>query len=102
MEPAPIALAYDETSGVLTVTGELDETSAAALRDALHQHTDAFARSLVVDLSGVDYLPSVAVGVVAKAMQQAEAHTQRIELVAAEATIAQRVLQVCGLPHRTS
>ena len=102
VDPSSITVDLDETSGTLTVTGDLDEVVVGELRDALEKHTGGYTRSLVVDLSGVDYLPSVAVGVLAKAMRQAADHGQGIELVAAEGTIAQRVLLVCALPHRTS
>ena len=102
MEPASFTLAFDETSGVLTVTGELDEVSSAVLREVVQKHSGDYAESIVVDLSAVEYLPSVAIGVLAKARQTAEARGRSVDLVAADGTIAQRVLQICALPHRTA
>lgn len=93
---------YDDNAQTLTVTGELDEITSAALRDAVATHTSSFTRAIAIDLSGVAYLPSAAVGVLAQALQKGAAAGQPLELVAADGTIAQRVLQVCALPHRTS
>ncbi len=93
---------FDETSQTLTVAGELDESTSGELRDAIQKHSGDFSHSLVVELSAVEYLPSVAIGVLAKAQQTATARDQAVELLAAEGTIAQRVLQVCALPHRTT
>lgn len=102
MDPAALALVFDEASHLLTVTGELDELTAAELRDAIRKHSGDYSHPVVVDLSGVEYLPSAAIGVLAKSMQEAEARGHAVELVALDGTVAQRVLQVCALPHRTS
>lgn len=102
MNPGSFSTDYDATAQVLTVTGEVDETAAAELRDVIDARTESFARSLTLDLSAVDYLPSAAVGVLARAHQQATAAGQTLELRADEGSIAQRVLLVCGLPHRAS
>ncbi|WP_170286225.1 STAS domain-containing protein [Nocardioides rubriscoriae] len=102
MHPGSFSTDYDDAAHVLTVTGEVDETAAAELRDELDSRTEAFSRSLVLDLTAVTYLPSAAVGVLARAHQQATAAGQSLELRADEGSIAQRVLLVCGLPHRTA
>jgi anti-anti-sigma factor len=90
---------FDEASAVLTVRGEVDEAAALALRDTLTECTRGFERSIRVDVSAVDYLPSVAVGVIATARRRAEQAGVRLGLVAAEGTVAQRVLTVCALDH---
>ncbi len=98
--PSPFAVNFDETSSVLTVSGEIDdEFRAQELRDAIAERSGGFTKRLVVDLSDVTYLPSVAVGVLAKAQRQFDDESQ-LELVAAQGSIAQRVLVVCALPHR--
>jgi anti-anti-sigma factor len=102
VETGQFAVTYDETAQALTVTGELDEETSATLREAVATHTDEFTHPISIDLSGVHYLPSAAVGVLAHAVQQSVGAGQPVELVAAQGTIAQRVLQVCALPHRTS
>ncbi|MFB9314566.1 STAS domain-containing protein [Nocardioides plantarum] len=100
MENASFAATYDGTRQALIVTGELDEETSLELRDAIETHTGSYARPLAVDLSAVDYLPSAAVGVLAQALQKSGTGEHPLELVAADGTIAQRVLQVCALPHR--
>lgn len=99
VDPAPFSLDFDESSHVLTVIGELDEITSAMLRDAIQKHSHHYAASIVIDLAGVEYLPSVAIGVLATSMQSAASQGQSVELRAAEGSIAQRVLQVCALPH---
>lgn len=102
MRPGTFTADFDDDTRVLTLSGELDEAAATVLRDTLTSHTDDYSKSLVIDLSSVDYLPSAAVGVLARAQQQAAGSGQSLDLVASDGTIAQRVLVVCGLPHRTS
>ena len=102
MENGSFAATYDGTQQALIVTGELDEETSLSLRDAIETHTESYSRALAVDLSAVDYLPSAAVGVLAQALQKSTGAEQPLELVAADGTIAQRVLQVCALPHRAS
>jgi anti-anti-sigma factor len=97
--PGPFDVEFDESTRTLAVSGEVDESAALALRDALSASTETYQRPVVVDLTSVGFLPSVAVGVLAKAMQQATRAGHPIELRAEEGSIAQRVLQVCALPH---
>ena len=47
------------------------------------------------------YLPSAAVGVLAKATQQFDSAGSNLELAAAVGSVAQRVLTVCAMPHRS-
>ena len=102
MRPGSFTAEFDDTTQILTVGGELDESASAALRDAIDTRSEAYTRTLVIDLTAVDYLPSAAVGVLARAHKQATTAGHELDLVAAAGTIAQRVLLVCGLPHRTS
>ncbi len=101
MPDVPFALDFDAASGVLAVSGELDEEPAAALRAALEEHSQGYTSGLVLDLSGVTYLPSAAVGVLAKATQQFDSAGSNLELAAAAGSVAQRVLTVCAMPHRS-
>lgn len=88
----------EDAGGVLTVAGAVDEFSIVQLRSAI---TDRVTRGdVVVDLSDVDVLPSVGVGVLARAAEQARREGRSVHLVAEADTIAQRVLQVCGLPYQ--
>ncbi len=102
MEERPLTFSVDQDSRTLYVSGEVDELSAVALREALEKHSNGFADDLVVDLSEVDFLPSMGVGVLAVASRTAGERGSTIELVAVKGTIAQQVLNICGLPHRVA
>ena len=100
MEERPLAFSYDAETRTLHVSGEVDELSGPALREALGTHSADYTERLVVDLGEVDFLPSAGVGVLAVAMRNADERGSELELVAPKGTIAQQVLNICGLPHR--
>ncbi len=100
MEERPFSVT--KTSGVLTVSGSVDEYAVIALRNAIREHTEDYTTPLHIDLSDADYLPSVAVSVLVTALRSAEQNGTTITLVAEPGTIAQRVLLVCALPYLTS
>jgi len=56
---------------VVTVFGELDLVSAPAFRARLYQEIDLGARSFVVDLTGVDFIDSTALGALVGALKRA-------------------------------
>ena len=91
----------DDSRG-LSIAGDVDEPHAAALRDAIEHRSAGYTTGLVVDLTAVTYLPSVAVGVIATARQKLQAAGTTLDLVAGDGSIAQRVLSVCALPFRTA
>jgi len=97
----PFTFAFDAASGALTVAGDVDEHNAAALREGIEKHSQMYSIGMVLDLSGVTYLPSTAVGVLVRADQEFSAAGTEFELAAAAGTIAERVLTVCAMPHRT-
>lgn len=86
-----------ERGDVLTVGGAVDEFSVVQLRTAIKDRVES--GDVVVDLTDVDVLPSVGVGVLARASEQARRDGRSVHLVAQADTIAQRVLQVCGLQY---
>ncbi len=83
----------------LTLHGEVDEGASVELRDLLRPITADLVGELRIDLADVDFLPSVAIGVLAGARGAAAKRGAAIVFVAASGTIAQRVLSICGLPH---
>ncbi|MEO5853044.1 MAG: STAS domain-containing protein [Nocardioides sp.] len=101
MSLVPLGLDFDAASRVLAVTGDVDEAQAADLRVAIDEHSGGCTTDLVVDLSAVTYLPSAAVGVLARASQRFETVGTTFELAVAAGSVAQRVLQVCAMPHRS-
>ncbi|MDN4172570.1 STAS domain-containing protein [Nocardioides sp. SOB77] len=92
----PFSSSYAD--GVLTLGGSVDEYAVAALRSAVKEHSDEHRRPLAVELSDVDFLPSVAVGVLATGLRNAEQNGTELALVAAPGTIAHRVLVITGMP----
>jgi anti-anti-sigma factor len=92
---------FDETTAVLTVRGDIDEDAGVALRENIAATTQNYTRSIAIDLTEVDYFPSLAVGVVARALAKARESGIELVLRAAPGTVAQRVLTVCGLEHQT-
>lgn len=102
MDAQTYSSSFDEAASLLTVRGEIDEAGGVTLRDELTKYTHDFGRSIRVDLSEVDYFPSLAVGVFATARRKADKAGVELGLVAAEGSVAQRVLTVCGLEHETA
>ncbi|GAA1998411.1 MULTISPECIES: STAS domain-containing protein [Nocardioides] len=100
MQERPFTSTLD--SGVLTVSGSIDEYAVMTLRNQIAAHSADYTGRVVIELSDVDYLPSVAIGVLAKAMSQARRAGGSVELVARRDTLAQRMLTVVALPYRES
>jgi anti-anti-sigma factor len=100
VEERPLTTSYDDASRTLFVSGSIDELSGGALRDAIDKHSASYTRQLSVDLTDVDFLPSLGVGVLAVAMRTTQENGATLELVAATGTVAQQVLNICGLPYR--
>jgi anti-anti-sigma factor len=95
----PYSSSWDEHTATLHIHGTLDELSAHAFRDDLLTHPPVCG-SMLVDLTNVDLFPSAAVGALVAGMKQATAAGNRIEVLVAAGGVAQRVLTICGLPHR--
>ena len=72
-EPRGIQLTeetFDPSGLVVTVSGELDIATAPALRDRLTAAIDAGTRRLVIDLSAISFLDSVALATIVHAKQR--------------------------------
>jgi anti-anti-sigma factor len=102
VEDTPYAAAHDTEAGLLTVSGSVDELSGPAFRADLEKATDQFSRDATVDLTGVDFFPSLAVGVLAVALKHARNAGLTLDVVAAPGSIVARVLTVSALPFRES
>jgi anti-anti-sigma factor len=92
----------DEATGDLVLTGDLDEPTTLELRELIRQATSGLQRDLTLDLTGVTFLPSIAVGVLATSQVEARGNGAALVLVAADGSIAQRVLRVCGVSYLES
>ena len=98
MDFRPLACTIEPRSGTLVVSGSVDESCVDDLREAIDEGSEHYTDDLTIDLGDVDFLPSMAIGVLTVAMRQTEQNGRRIDLVAPETSIAGRVLQICGLP----
>ncbi len=99
MHERPLSLSFDPADQILYVGGFVDELSGVALRDAVRKHSREYTEPLVVDLTDVDFLPSLGVGVLAVALRTAEENNVSLELVTKDGTVSQQVLNICGLPY---
>jgi len=99
VEERAFSYEVDDGSGRLVLHGDLDEGVTVQVRTLLKEITDGLTRDLTVDLTDVDLLPSSAVGVLANAQDAATKQGAALTFVAAEGTIAARVLTICGLPY---
>ena len=102
MPEVPLAVVFDESRSVLAVSGEVGEEATETLRLAIEQHSLGYTRGTTVDLTGATYLPSAAIGVLARAARQFVASGEPFELTAAAGSIAHRVLTVSAMPHRAT
>ena len=97
MTPRPFSHDLAADGRTLTLHGEVDEGAAVQLRSVLKELTDDGSGPLTVVLSDVDFLPSVAVGVLASAQARVASGATPIGFAATEGSIARRVLTICGL-----
>ncbi len=90
---------YDlATAGqTLTLHGEVDEAASIELRDLLKPITADLVGDLRIDLTDVDFLPSVAIGVLAAGRNAATKNNASVTFVAAEGSISRRLLTICGI-----
>ncbi|MDT9594419.1 STAS domain-containing protein [Nocardioides zeae] len=87
-------------SDSLLLSGDIDAADHRALNELIDSASKGFTESLTVDLRGVTFLPSIIVGVLARATVLAKKNGARITLVAAEGSVPQRVLTVCKIPFQ--
>lgn len=82
----------------LVLSGDIDAADHRALSDLIDETSKGFTESLRVDLQQVTFLPSIIVGVLARATVLAKKNGVRLTLAAGEGTVPQRVLTVCKIP----
>nr|WP_228499390.1 STAS domain-containing protein [Nocardioides agariphilus] len=97
----PLTSSYDEHTAVLAVSGDVDAGSTETLRLTIEQCSNDYRTSLEVDLTGVTYLPSVAIGMLVRAEQSFTAAGATLTLAARTGSPAQRVLTVSAMPFRS-
>jgi anti-sigma B factor antagonist len=86
----------DERTQLVALAGELDLYSADAFRGALDDALEDGATRLVIDLSEVDFIDSVALGVLANAMKRLRAAGGGLAVISGNQQIV-RVFEITGL-----
>jgi anti-sigma B factor antagonist len=81
---------------VVSVVGELDVATAPSLRDRLEEVIDHGAPTVVVDLLGVSFIDSTALGVLIGALKRCEAAGTTLRIVVAEPRIL-KIFEITGL-----
>jgi anti-sigma B factor antagonist len=90
----------NDGSVVVALAGELDLYNAHLVRDALLEACSETPKRLVVDLSGVKFIDSTALGVLIEARTRME--NRRAFLLAAPGLETRRALEVSGLDRHFS
>ena len=99
-EPRGIELTedtFDPSGLVVTVSGELDVATAPALRDRLTAAIDAGTQRLVIDLSDISFLDSVALAAIVHAKQRLP-ENGRLALAVDPSSYVMLVFESGGLP----
>ncbi len=93
MEETPFGTQFLAESATLVVVGCIDELDVGAFRDALREATVDYTASVVVDLDGVTFMPSMAIGTLLGAMARAPGTRAKVS----EGRPARRALELLGL-----
>lgn len=99
MEERAFSYEVSDQSDRLVLHGDLDEGATVQVRMVLKEITEGLTRDVTIDLTDVDLLPSSAVGVLANAQDTAAKQGAAVTFIAADGTIAARVLTICGLSY---
>lgn len=99
VDEKPYASSYDAAENTLVVVGSVDELAGPTFREDLDEHTGQHTKPLTVDLSEVEFFPSLAVGVLAVAMRKSREAGVDLEVQARAGGIVARVLTICALPY---
>lgn len=89
-------ISYEDDWTVLHLSGEIDVSNVDSLRRDLEALDASAQRWVRFDITGVTFLDSVALGLLARAHQQAKALGGRIQVVGASATM-RRLLELSGM-----
>jgi anti-anti-sigma factor len=98
-ESLTIRVAHRDDGCVLSLSGELDLSGVDRLRRELEQAEASDARSIVVDLSALEFLDSSGLNELLAAQQRASTDGDRLALQRGPAPI-QRVFEISGVLDR--
>jgi anti-sigma B factor antagonist len=91
-----VELTRDAATGRVTAVGEVDSSSAPALRSRLDEALDAGVPELTIDLTGVTFLDSAGLCVLAAAHRRAVRSDVRLRVLASSRAVI-RPMQITGL-----
>jgi anti-sigma B factor antagonist len=97
--PEDLQLTIDESAGsyvVLSVEGELDVSTAPQLREALMSVVARLYGTVILDLSGVGFIDSSALGVILSAWKQIKAQDGSMAIASPTPRIT-RIFEITGL-----
>jgi anti-sigma B factor antagonist len=96
-------LDHDPVDGshLIVATGELDLASTSELSAIFAMSAAGPQESVVLDLMGVDFIDSSALGTILRAAQQLEATGKRLHVVAPDGPV-KRLLEITGTAQRFS
>lgn len=86
----------DSTPPVITVSGEIDVATAPQLREALHGVIARGEATVVLDLLGVTFLDSTALGVLVGALKRCRELGGELHVVVADPRIV-KIFEITGL-----
>ena len=95
--PAEIAVERRGASVVAHVSGEIDMTNAAYLREQLLDSTPNDALVLVIDISGCRYLDSAAIEVLFDLSRRLARRRQQLRLVMPPSSPLKRVIELTDI-----
>lgn len=84
---------HENGHAVVTMTGDFDLSNSDRLHDVLHAELEGVARHLVLDVTGVTFMDSTALGVILGARNQAVEKERSLSLVGASDTVL-RLLRI--------
>lgn len=97
--PEDLHLTVDDSSGlhaVVTIQGELDVTTAPQFRQTLMSVVARMYPAVILDLSGVEFIDSSALGVILTAYRQIKAQEGAMAIASPIPRIT-RILEITGL-----
>jgi anti-sigma B factor antagonist len=86
-------------ASVITVSGELDLASSAALEEELVRVAESDSEQVILDLRGLEFMDSTGLSTLVKAHQRAQEAGQRFGLVRGPQQV-QRLLSLTGVAER--
>jgi anti-anti-sigma factor len=89
----------DEERKGLLVHGELDADAYLELRRAIENASGDHTSDLAIDVAGVTFMPSIAIGVLAAAEAASRRNFRTITLVAPPGSVAQPLPTICAIDH---